>query len=378
MAKLTLSYPLSPSARKLLLLAGHNHGERQTIIVLSPNHEEPPAASPTDVAAALQDAATAVENGGAVADLLRGLAGIFGAATASTPDTTVELADEALWARVVALVLGANETDSLAVADYGTVGYEPDLHNARDRFKLRISERKGSYAFDRLITAAEFCTWFDTRIAALVASQADAVAAARAELEAAVLADARRSANGWLSISNAKELPAEAAAIQSALDNPEATVESVKAATDAFCLVSQALDKVHEEAARVRRAEVEKETHAAIAVWAKVHGSPYLKGLAAIGGPTEETYRKERLTLELPGWVLAREAEGSPYRPGDHGAPTPAQVENMLRARATQSEAALRSYYLPQGRTILPTVVLSWAPGCAAYLPLPTTTSLRE
>lgn len=372
MAKLTLSYPLSSAACERLLLAGYNHGERQTIVVLSPNHEEPTAAPPTDVTAALQDAAKAVENGNAVADLFRGLAGLFSAAVAPPPDTTTERVDEATWERVVKIVLAANGTDTVVIQDYGIVGYEPDLFTARDRLKLLISEKKGSLAFDNLITAAEFCDWFEARTKTLTAHHQAAVAAVQAELNAALLADARRRAESWLEDSTAKDLPVEAAALQAALDASDATTESLTAASAAFYLASKALEARRREADRERQTEAQKEVRRSIAEWAEAHGSGYLKGLAAIGADTETVYKMERLALELPGWTMTREAESSPYRPGDHGTPSPTEVENALRAREAQPQAELRSYYLPiRGRTLLPTVSLPWAPGCAAYRPLP-------
>lgn len=372
MAKLKFSYFLSKGAQERLLLEGHNCGEQQTIVVLSPNHEEPAAAPPTDVAAALQDAAKAVESGGAVADLFRGLAGLFSAAVAPPPDTTTERVDEATWEKVVKLVLDTNGTDGVTIQDYGIVGYEPDLFTARNRLKLLISEKKGSLAFDNLITAAQFCDWLEARTKTLTAHHQAAVAAVQAELNAALLADARRRAESWLEDSTAKDLPVEAAALQAALDAPDATTESLTVVTTAFCRASQALDKLRQEADRQRLAETERDARRSTEEWAKAHGSDYLKGLTAIGAATETVYKMERLALELPGWTMTREAEGSPYRSCDHGTPSPAEVENALRAREAQPQAELRSYYLPiRGRTLLPTVSLPWAPGCAAYLPLP-------
>lgn len=368
MAKLTLSYPLSPAARERLLLAGHNHGERQTIVVLSPNHEEPAAAPPMNVAAALQDAATAVENGGAVADLFRGLAGLFSAAAAPPPDTTTERVDEATWEKVVKLVLAVDGTDGITIQDYGVVGYEPNLFTARDRLKLLVSEKKGSLAFDHLITAAEFCAWFEARTKTLTACHEAAVAAVRAELNAALLTDARRRAESWLESSAAKELPADVAALRAALDAPDATTESLTAATTAFCRASQALEARHREADRQRQAEAQKEVRLSIEEWAKAHGSDYLKGLIEIGAPAEKVYIKERLAVELPGWVLLNSNDrGGVYLPDVHRAPNEAEVQNMLRARTIRPDAELWHFTT----SMLPTVNAPWGHKLTAYLPLP-------
>ena len=374
MAKLILSYPLSPDARERLLLAGHNHGERQTIVVLSPNHEEPAAAPPTDVAAALQDAAKAMENGGAVADLFRGLAGLFSAAAAAPPDTTTERVDEATWERVVKIVLSVNGTDGVTIQDYGIVGYEPDLFTARDRLKLLISEKKGSLAFDNLITAAEFCAWFEARTKTLTACHEAAVAVVQAELNTALLANARRRAENWLESSAAKELPVAVAALRTALDAPDATTESLTAANNAFYLASQALEARRREDDRERQVEAWKETRRSIAEWADVHGSTYLNGLIDIGAPAENVYTKERMALNLPGWVLLSNSDrGDAYLPDKHRSPSEAEVQNMIRARTTHPAAELRYYGAYSGRvtsSILPTVTLPWDCRFIAYLPI--------
>lgn len=317
MAQITVIYLLSPEGQRTALAAGRNSGEKQVILLMSPDHKPP--TPPAELLADITQKAAQMNEAGAGKDMTTVARSLIEAITlfakvldpSVQQDVTVETATPELWAQAVSIAKMDNEGTCLLPIRIDTehltetTGYTVESRGSYGgtRFEVTPQNDRGN-RYARLMTAAELIPPEVGRQKYLK------------ELASIRYEEAKQKAAEWNEALQKEERDRTLREAQSRLDDakdfahlPE--VQRLAALVSAQDIValreSGMLSGVLQAISRAKDRQVKDAEMA----WVMAHGSEYLQRLYGSGHPDETLYRKERLALELPGWKFGGKDGGS-------------------------------------------------------------------